>query len=127
MIEPWIERELVAGLQGLLALRLDGAPAADMVNRTLDTWLVALEPHARGWHESLDARRVKTAFQRLFSTCERWPAPKKLLEHMPPRERGGVPALPKLDSGQRERNRTRLADLVDRLKKRKAITQEPLA
>ena len=41
MVEKWLEREIARGLQGLIALRLSGAPADDSVTLTLDVWLAA--------------------------------------------------------------------------------------
>ena len=88
----WLEREVASGLMGLIALRLDGAPAADTVGATLDIWLVVLAK-GREWDEHIDAERIRKAFQVLFSTCERWPAPARLLREMPARM--PVPALPR--------------------------------
>ncbi|MEX5342993.1 hypothetical protein [Pseudomonas sp. I2] len=84
----WLEREVASGLMGLIALRLDGAPAADTVSSTLDIWLVALTK-GREWEEHIDAARIRKAFEVLFATCERWPAPARLLRELPPR----TPAL----------------------------------
>lgn len=78
----WLEREVALGLKGLIALRLDGAPAADTVSATLDVWLVALNK-GREWDEQEDARRIQKAFEVLFATCERWPAPARLMRELP--------------------------------------------
>lgn len=88
----WLEREVASGLMGLIALRLDGAPAADTVSATLDIWLVALSK-GREWDEQEDAVRIQKAFEVLFASCERWPAPARLLRELPSRE--PVKSLPK--------------------------------
>lgn len=104
----WLERELARGLQGLVALRLNGAPAEDSITLTLDVWLAAVSGMARGWHEHLDAPRIRKAFATLYRTCERWPAPGQLLgclEHRP------VPAalpVPAVTEEQRQKNLLRI-------------------
>ncbi|WP_095157160.1 hypothetical protein [Pseudomonas sp. Irchel 3E13] len=82
MVEKWLERELASGLMGLVALRLDGAPAADAITMTLDVWLVALSKGSKR-EEHVDTPRIRKGFQTLFSTCERWPAPAALIRAMP--------------------------------------------
>ncbi|SDI84199.1 hypothetical protein SAMN05216588_12631 [Pseudomonas flavescens] len=123
MADKWLEREVAQGLMGLIALRLDGAPAADSVTQTMDIWLVALSK-GRYWEEEQDAERFKQAFSTLFATCDRWPAPARLLREMPARK--GLPALPKpeLTDTQRTNGRRQLADLIASLKPRLKQTKE---
>ena len=63
MVEKWLERESARGLQGLIALRLAGAPADDSVTLTLDVWLAAIECQAVTWNEQADAERIRRAFR----------------------------------------------------------------
>ena len=89
MVEKWLEREIARGLQGLIALRLSGAPADDSVTLTLDVWLAAIESLSVNWNEQLDAERVRRAFRTLYRICDRWPPPKVFLDNLgnrdPPR------------------------------------------
>jgi len=73
VVEKWLEREIARGLQGLIALRLSGAPADDSVTLTLDVWLAAIESLSANWNEQLDAERVRRAFRTLYRICDRWP------------------------------------------------------
>jgi hypothetical protein len=79
--DAWLRREIAKGVAGLLALRLDGAPAADSATKTADIWLVAMTK-GRDWDEKKDAVRIRKAFETLFATCERWPAPALLLREL---------------------------------------------
>lgn len=81
MNDAWLRREIAKGVAGLLALRLDGAPAADSATKTADIWLVAVTK-GRDWDEEKDAVRIRKAFETLFATCERWPAPAQLLREL---------------------------------------------
>nr|WP_314587073.1 hypothetical protein [uncultured Pseudomonas sp.] len=115
MVEKWLERAVVQGLQGLVALRLDGAPAADAITLTLDVWLVALSK-GRSWEEARDAWRIQAAFSTLFATCERWPPPARLLRELPPPKEVLALPRPQLDDAQRNNGRRHIADIMARLK-----------
>ena len=82
MDSGWLKREIAKGVTGLLALRLDGAPAADAATKTADIWLVAMTK-GREWNEKQDASRIAKAFETLFANCERWPPPALLLRELP--------------------------------------------
>lgn len=82
MDNSWLKREIAKGVTGLLALRLDGAPAADAATKTADIWLVAMTK-GREWNEHQDASRISKAFETLFANCERWPPPALLLRELP--------------------------------------------
>jgi hypothetical protein len=82
VVEKWLEREIARGLQGLIALRLSGAPADDSVTLTLDVWLAAIESLSVNWNEQLDAERVRRAFRTLYRICDRWPPPKVFLDNL---------------------------------------------
>ncbi|MDR0635045.1 MAG: hypothetical protein LBF91_08720 [Azoarcus sp.] len=113
-MKAWIRREVARGLQGLIALRLPGAPGEDTVGMTLDIWLAAIAPRAAGWDESGDAGRVRAAFSSLFAMCRQWPAPAQLLEAMPaPRPPVLLPPR-KFSDAERAKNRARIAALMER-------------
>ncbi len=117
MAEKWFERAILAGFQGLVTLRLDGAPPADAVNLTVDIWLVALTKN-RQWDEAQDAERIRETFESLFASCERWPSPARFLRDLKPRKL--PPGLPKPERSQAqvERGQASLKDIVDALKGR---------
>lgn len=114
-VEQWIEREIARGLQGLVALRLPGAPAEDAITLTLDVWLAAVAPRARDWREPTDAPRLREGFAVLFGTVREWPAPRAWLDAMP--ARAPLPALPPppMSTAERARNRLRIRRLLESL------------
>jgi hypothetical protein len=111
----WLQREVIAGLSGLVALRLDGAPAADAITHTLDIWLVALKK-AQRWNEETDGARVKAAFETLFASCERWPAPAMLIRVIPVRQSQQALPNPALTEEQRANGRRRIGEILGALK-----------
>ncbi|WP_397458185.1 hypothetical protein AB3464_25060 [Pseudomonas asplenii] len=117
MAGDWLEREVIAGLSGLVALRLDGAPAADAITLTLDVWMVALRK-ARRWTDETDAKRIRSAFETLFASCERWPAPAALIREIPTREDRQALPKPELTESQRAEGRRRIGEILDGLKQR---------
>lgn len=111
----WIEREIARGLQGLIALRLPGAPGEDTVALTLDVWLAALAPRAATWHEEPDAERLRSGFRALYGRCDYWPAPRDLLDALPIRAPPVALPPPPLTDEQRARNRERLRQMMQDL------------
>lgn len=111
----WIEREVVRGLQGLIALRLPGAPGEDAVTLTLDIWLAALAVRAGGWTEAHDAPRLQAAFRALYAQCTTWPAPRQLLDALPIRAPPKALPPPPMTAEERARNRARLAEMMQML------------
>lgn len=84
MAADWLRNEVIEGVQKLFALRLPGAPAADVVGMTATVWIEALAAHAIRWDERQDAPRIQRAFQ-LLLRADRWPVPRDLITAMPPR------------------------------------------
>lgn len=117
MVEKWLERELASGLMGLVALRLDGAPAADAITMTLDVWLVALSKGSKR-EEHVDGPRIRKGFETLYATCERWPAPAQLLRAMPGAELPVQIPKPKRTDKQLQTGNAALDQLMGAMKRR---------
>lgn len=115
MVEKWLEREIARGLQGLIALRLSGAPADDSVTLTLDVWLAAIESLSVNWNEQLDAERIRRAFLTLYRICDRWPAPKLFLDNLGNRDPPKALPPPQISEEQRKKNLALLRELRNKI------------
>lgn len=78
----WFHNAIVDGVQLVYSLALPGCPAGEVLPLTTTGWIEVLW---RGgmWIEDRDARRVPLAFFSLARACDRWPAPKQLIDHLP--------------------------------------------
>lgn len=111
---PWLRREIAAGLQALVALGLEGQPAAEVLPLTADIWLRAVQRGNIGCNiEAIDAPRIREGFAELFPGLTRWPAPKLLLEHVPSRPKREAIAAPVEDGAD---GLARLREIQERLK-----------
>lgn len=119
MADKWLEREVARGLQGLVALRLAGAPAEDSVTLTLDIWLSAIDGGPWIWEEAADAPRIRSAFQTLYRICDRWPPPKVFFDHIPPRPPLMELPPPQISEAQRKRNLAEIRRLKEMFTKGK--------
>lgn len=122
MVEKWLEREIARGLQGLIALRLSGAPADDSVTLTLDVWLAAIESLSANWTEQMDAERVRRTFRTLYRICDRWPPPKVFLDNLGNRDPPPALPPPRITEEQRKKNVARLREMMERLGREKSIS-----
>ena len=105
-----VKEEIMLGLQKLLALQLERAPALETLAKTGLVWMEAI-----GYERSFaddDAPRFREAFVRLAARCKSWPSPAALLEVLP--ERPPLPALPEPETTpeQRASNLAFLDDLL---------------
>ena len=121
MVEKWLERESARGLQGLIALRLSGAPADDSVTLTLDVWLAAIESLPVNWNEQLDAERVRRAFRTLYRICDRWPPPKVFLDNLGNRDPPKALPPPPISEEQRKKNVALLREMMKKLGREKSM------
>ena len=111
---PWFAKRIRRGLAALVALRLEGHPAADMVEATAQVWVQALWP-GRVWEEAADSGRIGETFRQITLHETRWPAPAVFLRYLPARE--ALPALPApaMTAEQKAANKARLQAMLDKL------------
>lgn len=81
----WLKNAVIEGLQTLIVLRLEGAPASDTVTAVAEIWITIFASKAAGWNETTDAPRIRAAFLRAAGSLKTWPAPKIVIEFLPPR------------------------------------------
>lgn len=100
-VPAWLRREIKAGLEALIVMGLPNQPAADVIHLTADIWLRAIRRGNIGCDiEQIDAPRIREAFDRLFPELVEWPAPKLLLDRIPPRPKREELAEPVDDNGE---------------------------
>jgi len=93
-VPNWLLIELANGAEILLMCCLPGAPSAETISTTVKTW-GGIFSQTRTWIETRDIPRLRQAFIRLATNCERWPTPKQILEAIPPPLASPWKALPK--------------------------------
>lgn len=81
----WLCQAIIEGVQGLVALKLRGAPKADTLQTVANLWIVAVTSRPIAWDEALDKPRIRQAFLDLSATAEYWPAPAQFLNALRPR------------------------------------------
>lgn len=110
----WLRNAVVDGLQGLLVLRLKGAPANDTAKAVAGAWVTVLANRPIAWDEKLDTPRIRQAFMQLAGTCEYWPSPATFLAALPPR----VISTPLLTKPQSREIPAGVRDALDKVLKR---------
>jgi hypothetical protein len=119
----WLRREVSRGLQALVALSLKRSPPADTIAQTLDVWLVPIAKRLGGMDEARGAKRVRGAFEALFSRRE-WPCPADFFDALPaPEPLPSLPA-PRLTDEERARNRARIAEIIRRLNEKQTAKDD---
>jgi hypothetical protein len=83
-IENWFKSSIIKGLQGLLMLRLQGAPADDTIESLAQAWIAVLSSMPHTWQQDRDQPRIQRAFLTIAANSDRWPAPKNFIEALPP-------------------------------------------
>lgn len=121
----WLEAEVAEGLAALHVLRLPNTPAADQINKVVDVWLVALMEAHHGWDATQDAALIRKAFRRLCAACERWPAPKQLLDALPPRPSPPMLPAPPVSEAKRKAAIAHLQGLMAMLNGTNETRNEP--
>lgn len=94
------------GLAELVTLRLAGTPSEDMIIMTASTWCKVLDncKPSNGWIETEDLWRIEKAFTKLLVECERWPAPRLLLDRLPSRKSVEAVEFKEVSDEQKEKN-----------------------
>jgi hypothetical protein len=87
---------VIDGLLMLTPLSLPFQPGPDMIQATAMAWTYVLRRHGLD-DAHRDTPRVIAAFQSLMDTCYQWPAPRALLDHLPPLPRPYFHKLPAPD------------------------------
>jgi len=80
--DHWLFMEISRGFQKLLVMRMDGAPAAEVVAMTAELWV---DTSGYGLNEEQDAERIRHGFALLQRKIKRWPQPVELLDILPTR------------------------------------------
>jgi dUTP pyrophosphatase len=93
--DAWLVAVVTEGIQKLLTLCLDGAPAREVATGTMMAWVEAIST-GRDLQRDLDETRIRAAFIVLMRESRRWPTPRQLLDAMPARKQ--QQALPRLRS-----------------------------
>lgn len=93
-VPDWFRNAVIDGVSFLYSLALRGAPSAEVVPLTTTGWIDILWRRPGRWIEELDAPRLGPAFVALAGAVDVWPAPRALLEHLPPRQDTGAVLLP---------------------------------
>jgi len=114
--DHWLRQEIGKGFQQMLLLRLDGAPAAELVAMTAEMWVTLIAPNLE---EQIDRQRISRGFTLLLRKIKRWPQPVELLEVLPTRMRR--PADPKtteapISDEAHERGKAAFEEILEKMK-----------
>lgn len=107
----WINDAVMDGLSALVALRLKGTPGEDMIELTADIWVRAFRQ--RVFIQEVDEKRVRVAFDKIFSRVREWPAPLDVIELMPPRPPQLALPAPEISAEERAVNSARVKALIE--------------
>jgi hypothetical protein len=110
-----LSTETQRGLLRLASLSLAYCPAGDVMMMTERTWIDALTDE--GLSDN-DAWRVSIAFRVLARTFNTWPAPRDLIDALPPRPREYFTAMPapKLTPEQEAAGKARRVETIARVR-----------
>lgn len=114
-IPTWFNDAVIEGMQVLQVLSLPGTPSAETIGYASDVWVRTLWSAPTEWDEGLDRARMSAAFLALARQIDRWPAPKHVLDHLPPRRERLKLEAPPLSAEQVRRNRAFLRRLLENM------------
>ena len=106
----WLENIVIEGIQRMLILRLQSAPANDTINPLVDVWL-EIFTDGRHWDEGRDTPRLHEAFRTVLREEVAWPSPAQVLKAMPP-----IPPQPRLEEPAPVINPEHIRRCQDRIK-----------
>lgn len=106
----WLHNTVTDGIQLLLGLGLPGSPGYDAAEQVLYSWVTALWRMDKDWDEEADAWRLREAFTQAAGSLGRWPAPKEIVDLMPPRVGHTPLEKPSLSEEQIAENKRRLRE-----------------
>lgn len=118
-IAPWFNDAVIEGLQMLQVLSLPGTPPVETIGYASDVWVLTLWNASVVWDETVDRPRIARAFGAIARQAERWPAPKHVLDNLPPRPESRALPAPPLTREQIRANKARLAELLEQMRHRK--------
>lgn len=114
MAQDWITRAISSGLQKLILLNLDHAPALDVLaGGVLPAWVEAVTV-GKSLEEKRDEPRIQAAFRTLMAHCTTWPSPRQLLDAMPSLAVARQPVKLE-DEARRARGLEKLSEIAQRL------------
>ena len=123
----WMIESMAAGLQHLLLLGLPGRPPAETIAGTAHAWADAFWSAPKAWAKDLDAPRIAAAFRVVAGQVECFPAPRTVIEAMPPRPPQEALPPPEMSEDERRANRRRLAKLLGSLERQSVQAPAPQA
>jgi hypothetical protein len=114
MAQDWITRAVSSGLQKLILLNLEHAPALDVLaGGVLPAWVEAITT-GKMLDESRDEPRIQAGFRALMAHCTSWPSPRQLMDAMPPLAAPRQPVRLE-DDARRARGLESLRDIAQRM------------
>lgn len=115
-VPHWLGELVKLRMERLRLLGLEGQPLGRAMGEVVVIWAQVIAARLPQADERLDAPRLHAAFDALEARCERWPAPKQLLEALPAR-----PEPPRLEPpAPRPEQRAQVVRMIGELKARMA-------
>lgn len=112
----WLLELVKARMERLVILGLEGRPLGRAMGEVVRMWAQIIAGRLPQADAALDAPRLHAAFDVLEATCERWPAPKQLLDALPARPQPQPLPPPPMSEDQRAKVRAMLADVAAKLR-----------
>lgn len=104
MPNAWLKNTVITGIQKLVVLRLPNTPPESAIVATASVWINVLQGMHVRWEQHLDQTRIEQAFRVLCARCDKWPAPKHLIDALPVRVMPAPLPPPKIDKKTHQSN-----------------------
>lgn len=111
----WLRLLICKAFQHMIPLRMQDAPAADMIHFVAETWIQII---GEGMTEELDRERIIAGFKLIFRECRRWPQPAELLKRLPRRvvkSQSGTVNVQAVDEAAHERSAEAIDAILESL------------